>query len=188
MLITKAPGPRSPPVSKTLTHAVLYRSILNDILFDGWGLWQRLEEPALASPAAAQAQRNNPSDDRFLCRATLAALVRGPARHPPHPCPAQRRPCSNKRAEAVPDTGAHINFGAPAVLRKWPSLNKERISSASPYSVAEGTLDECIRQFSTKPISQQHLYEIHTAPQGELVTAVLSAKQIIELARLRDFL
>jgi len=88
----------------------------------------------------------------------------------------------------VPDTGAHINFGAPAVLRKWPSLNKERISSASPYSVAEGTLDECMRQFTSKPISQQHLYEIHTAPQGELVTAVLSAKQIIELARLRDFL
>jgi hypothetical protein len=88
----------------------------------------------------------------------------------------------------LPDTGAHINFDAPAVLRKWPSLNKERISSASPYSVVEGTLDECIRQFSTKPISQQHLYEIHTAPQGELVTAVLSAKQIIELARLRDFL
>jgi hypothetical protein len=83
---------------------------------------------------------------------------------------------------AVPDTGAHINFGAPAVLRKWPSLNKERISSASPYSVAEGTLDECMRQFTSKPISQQHLYEIHTAPQGELVTAVLSAKQIIELA------
>jgi hypothetical protein len=71
----------------------------------------------------------------------------------------------------VPATGAHINFGAPAVLRKWPSLNKERISSASPYSVAEGTLDECIRRFSTKPISQQHLYEIRTASQGELVTA-----------------
>ena len=69
------------------------------------------------------------------------------------------------------------------------SLNKERISSASPYSVAEGTLDECIqRQFTSKPFSQQHLYEIHTAPQGELVTAVLSAKQIIELVRLRDFL
>ena len=71
-------------------------------------------------------------------------------------------------------------------LRKWPSLNKERISNASPYSVAEGILDECMRQFT--PISQQHLYEIQTAPQGELVTAVLSAKQIIELARLRDFL
>ena len=80
------------------------------------------------------------------------------------------------------DTDSHINFDAPAVLRKWPSLNKERISSASlaPTPLLR-SLDECIRQFSTKPISQQHLYEIHTAPQGELVTAVLSAKQIIEL-------
>jgi len=40
----------------------------------------------------------------------------------------------------------------------------------------------------SKPVSQRHLYEIHTAPQGELITAVLSAEQIIELARLRDFL
>jgi hypothetical protein len=54
--------------------------------------------------------------------------------------------------------------------------------------VFEGTLDECIRQFMSKPASQQHLYEIHTAPQAELVAAVLSAEQIIELARLRDFL
>jgi hypothetical protein len=30
--------------------------------------------------------------------------------------------------------------------------------------------------------------EIHTTPQGELIAAVLSAEQIIELARLRDFL
>jgi len=88
----------------------------------------------------------------------------------------------------VADTDAHINFDAPAALRKWPSLNKERISNANPYSIVEGTLDECIRQFTSKPISQQHLYEIHTAPQGELITAVLSAKQIIDLARLRDFL
>ena len=56
------------------------------------------------------------------------------------------------------------------------------------YLVAEGTLDECIRQFTSKPVSQLHFYEIHPAPQGELVTAVLSAEQIIELARLRDFL
>jgi hypothetical protein len=87
----------------------------------------------------------------------------------------------------VADTDAHINFDAPAALRKWPSLNKER-SNANSYSIVEGTLDECIRQFTSKPISRQHLYEIHTAPQGELITAVLPAKQIIELARLRDFL
>ena len=81
-----------------------------------------------------------------------------------------------------------INFDAPAVLRKWPSLNNARISSATPYLVAEGTLDECIRQFTLKPMSQLHLYEIHTAPLGEVITPVLSAQQILELARLRDFL
>ncbi len=86
------------------------------------------------------------------------------------------------------DAHAQIKFDAPAVLRKWPSLNNKRISSAMAYLVAEGTLDECIRQFTSKPVSQLHFYEIHTAPQGELVTAVLSAEQIIELARLRDFL
>jgi len=48
------------------------------------------------------------------------------------------------------DTGVQINFAAPAVLRKWPSLNNERVSAslgARPYLVADGTLDECIRQF-----------------------------------------
>jgi hypothetical protein len=91
----------------------------------------------------------------------------------------------------VADTDVQIKFDAPAVLRKWPSLNNERISNswgASPYLIVEGTLDECIRQFMSKPASKRHLYEIHTAPQGELVSAVLSPEQIIELARLRDFL
>jgi hypothetical protein len=32
------------------------------------------------------------------------------------------------------------------------------------------------------------LYEIHTAPQSDLVNAILSAEHVIELARLRDFL
>jgi hypothetical protein len=66
-----------------------------------------------------------------------------------------------------------------------------RISPADggrPYSIYEGTLDDCIRQFMAKPASQRHLYEIHTAPQQKLVSAVLSAEQIVELGRLRDFL
>jgi hypothetical protein len=89
------------------------------------------------------------------------------------------------------DTGVQINFAAPAVLRKWPSLNNERVSAslgARPYLVADGTLDECIRQFMSKPASQHHLHEIHTAQQQTLVSAVSSAEQIIELTRLRDFL
>ena len=81
-----------------------------------------------------------------------------------------------------------MNFDAPAVLRKWPSLNNKRISNARPYLVSDGTLDECIRQFMSKPASQHHLYEIHTAPQSDLVSAVLSAEHIVALARLLDFL
>lgn len=89
------------------------------------------------------------------------------------------------------DTGVQINFDAPAVLRKWPSVNNERVSAslgARPYLIIDGTLDECIRKFMTMPINQHHLYEMHTAPQSDLVRAVLPADHIVELARLRDFL
>lgn len=82
-----------------------------------------------------------------------------------------------------------INFAAPAHLRKRPSHKNDRIrNSLDPYLVFEGTLDESIRRFMFKPASQHHLYEIHTTPQAELITAVLSAEHIVELARLRDFL
>jgi hypothetical protein len=84
----------------------------------------------------------------------------------------------------------HVNFNAPAVLRKWPSLGNERRTEGgrSPYLVIDGTLDECIREFMIKPMPARHLYEIHTAPQPPLVSAVLSGEHIVELGRLRDFL
>jgi hypothetical protein len=85
-----------------------------------------------------------------------------------------------------------IDFSAPAELRKWPSLNNQRVSAslgARPYLIGEGgTLDECIKQFMQLPGTQRHLYEIHTAPQSDLVGAILSTEQIVELARLREFL
>jgi hypothetical protein len=84
-----------------------------------------------------------------------------------------------------------IDFSAPAILRKWPSVNKERISAslgARPYMIIEGTLDECIQKFMSQPESQRHLYEIHTAPQSDVVSAMLSGDHIVELARLRDLL
>jgi len=37
----------------------------------------------------------------------------------------------------------------------------------------------------SEPASRHHLYEIRTAPQPPLVTAVLSAEHVHELARLR---
>jgi hypothetical protein len=82
-----------------------------------------------------------------------------------------------------------MNFGAPAILRKWPSIRNERASNAiGPYLIVDGTLGDCIQHFTAKPVSQQHLYEIHTNPQGELVSAVLAARVIPEIARLRDYL
>src|SRR5580698_4089052 len=89
------------------------------------------------------------------------------------------------------DQDAKIDFLAPAILRKWPSVNKERVSAslgARPYMIIEGTLDECVRKFMSQPKSQHHLYEIYTAPQSDLVSAILSADHVVELARLRDFL
>jgi hypothetical protein len=68
-------------------------------------------------------------------------------------------------------TEAHVNFDAPAILRKWPSRNNQRCT--------EGM---------AKPASVRHLYEIHTSPQPLLVNAVLSVEHVVELARLRDFL
>ena len=100
--------------------------------------------------------------------------------------------CEEKEGEmlSMPDN-AEINFDAPAALRKWPSVNKERVSAAlgaRPYMIIEGSLDDCIRKFMLQPKSQHHLYEIHTAPHSDLVSAILSADHIVELARLRDFL
>ena len=86
-------------------------------------------------------------------------------------------------------TKAHVNFDAPAILRKWPSRNNQRCTvGTGPYLLVDGTLDECIREFMAKPASMRHLYEIHTSPQPPLVSAVLSGEVAVELARLREFL
>jgi hypothetical protein len=89
----------------------------------------------------------------------------------------------------MPDS--QVDFSAPATLRKWPSVNNERVSaslSARPYMIIEGTLDECIRKFMLQPKSQRYLYEIHTVPKSDVVGAILSTEHVVELARLRDFL
>ena len=92
-----------------------------------------------------------------------------------------------RNEEPRPDR--HINFDAPAVLRKWPSLNNQRLTEAAgPYLVNSGTLDECLRECMAKPAAARHLYEIHTSPQPPLVSDVLSGESLAELARLREFL
>jgi hypothetical protein len=86
-------------------------------------------------------------------------------------------------------TKSHVDFAAPAVLRKWPLLNNQRrTESTGPYLLVDGTLDDCIREFTAKPASMRHLYEIHTSPQPPLVSPIVSEEIVGELARLRDFL
>ncbi len=81
-------------------------------------LW-RLEESAMAPRCGGWAVRNRKEQSigsRFVNRATLAALVRGPARHASHPCPAQKAgPCSNNRvSQAAAGIARHMTAGAPA--------------------------------------------------------------------------
>lgn len=81
-----------------------------------------------------------------------------------------------------------VDFGAPAVLQKWPSLANQRQPDREPYQVIEGTLDDCISAFMAKPAATRHLYEIRTAAQPPLVTEILSPEHVLELSRLREFL
>jgi hypothetical protein len=53
-----------------------------------------------------------------------------------------------------------IAYDAPADLKKWPSLNGQRLNGGrQPYLVFNGTLAECIRELMAKPVKQISLYE-----------------------------
>ncbi|MVT52353.1 hypothetical protein GPL17_17875 [Bradyrhizobium yuanmingense] len=81
-----------------------------------------------------------------------------------------------------------VDFGALAVLHKWPSLANQRQPDREPYQLIEGTLDDCISAFMQKPAMTRHLYEIRTVAQPPLVTEILSPEHVLELSRLREFL
>ena len=96
-----------------------------------------------------------------------------------------------REARTMGDTSSSeskVDFSAPAVLQKWPSLGNQRRQDRAPYQVSEGTLDACISAFMEKPAPTRHLYEIRTAAQPPLVTDILSPEHVLELSRLREFL
>lgn len=80
-----------------------------------------------------------------------------------------------------------ISYDAPADLKKWPSLNNQRVASKKPYLVHTGTLADCIRELLAKPIKQISLYDVVTAPQEAFRTGVLSPGDAAEIAMRRDF-
>jgi hypothetical protein len=82
-----------------------------------------------------------------------------------------------------------INFNAPASLRKWASIRNERnADTTGPYLLHDGTLVECLEELLSKPVSQHHLYEIHTDAQEPWIKAVISVQHVYELVRLRKLL
>ena len=80
-----------------------------------------------------------------------------------------------------------IAYDAPADLKKWPSLNNQRVTSKQPYLVHTGTLADCIRELLAKPLKQISLYDIVTEPQTAFDSGVLSPGDAAEIAMRRDF-
>ena len=84
--------------------------------------------------------------------------------------------------------GSPIAYGAPADLKKWPSLNGQRLNGGrQPYLVFNGTLAECIRELMAKPVKQISLYDIVTEPQPVFDSPVLSPGDAAEIAMRKDF-
>jgi hypothetical protein len=84
--------------------------------------------------------------------------------------------------------GSPIVYDAPADLKKWPSLNGQRLNGGrQPYLVFNGTLAQCIRELLAKPIRQISLYDIVTEPQPVFDRPVLSPGDAAEIAMRKDF-
>jgi hypothetical protein len=84
--------------------------------------------------------------------------------------------------------GSPIAYDAPADLKKWPSLNGQRLNGKSqPYLVFNGTLAQCVRELLNKPLKSISLYDIITAPQPSFNQTVLSPGDAAEIAMRKDF-
>ncbi len=84
--------------------------------------------------------------------------------------------------------GSPIVYSAPAELKKWPSLNNQRLNGDSqPYMVFEGTLADCVRELMARPVRSISLYDIITDPQPAFDRAVLSPGDAAEIAMRKDF-
>jgi hypothetical protein len=81
-----------------------------------------------------------------------------------------------------------IVYDAPADLKKWPSLNGQRLNGKTrPYLVYNGTLADCVRMLMAKPIKGISLYDIVTEPQPAFNQTVLSPGDAAEIAMRKDF-
>ena len=93
---------------------------------------------------------------------------------------------SNAKAVRMFKEGSPISYDAAAELKKWPSLNSQRLKGC-PYQVFNGTLADCIRELLAKPIKQISLYDIFTELQPPFDRNVLSPGDAAEIAMRKDF-
>jgi hypothetical protein len=85
--------------------------------------------------------------------------------------------------------GHHVNFDAPTILRKWPSLNgQRRIDSAGPTccSTAPWMSASGSSWPSPVPCDTSMRYILHHSPRWWALYYL--QKIVAELARRRDFL
>ena len=86
------------------------------------------------------------------------------------------------------DDKIHIDFNAPRLSENGL---QSRVSGAStadrPYLIVDGTLDDCIRQFMAKPVSQHHLHDIQTAPAGRTSQRCLVSKTYLRNCPVEGF-
>ena len=93
----------------------------------------------------------------------------------------------NDEPRAGPDR--HINFDAPAVLRKWPSLNnQQRTEATGPYLLHDGTLDECLREFMSgkEPVSIPMPFLAEENRGGGPVRLTVNGRQLVWRTRFRS--
>ena len=88
-------------------------------------------------------------------------------------------------------TEVQVKFDAPASLRKWPSVRNERISDTQhPSRIfwSMALLTSALENSWRSQHPNTAFTKFTQRPNPTLITAVLSAEIIIELARLRDYL
>jgi cell division septation protein DedD len=104
----------------------------------------------------------------------------------PEPDPEQVAGTTNEQVYIPEATDA---AAVPAPLFAAPAKKKRALpkTTAVKATAPKKSAKKSTRKKTAKKAAAKASKKIHTTPQTELITAVLSAEHIVELARLRDF-
>jgi len=88
-------------------------------------------------------------------------------------------------SEAASSNDHHVNFDAPAVHRKWPSLDNERREGTVPYLLLEGMSASGSCWQGRHAIGTYTRFILHLNRRSLL--QFLAGETVTELVRLREF-